>query len=95
MSSILTGAVGSVSVVTTENHGLDSDYWADECMKRIVSVSNQSAGPIRDQAMAYQDDIRRVVRHYMAEAVRSERTTIYNLLLKGGAADVAENIRRM
>lgn len=95
MNSVMTGNVGKVEVVTTQNTGLDSDYWAEQCLKRIVSVGNQSAGPIRDQALAFEEDIRKVVRHYMAEAVRSERTTIYNLLQKGGAADVAEHIRRM
>ena len=94
MNRILTG-VGQVTVATSENQGLDSDYWAEQCLKRIVSVSGQSASPIKDQALAFQEDIRQVLRYYMDQAVKSERTTIYNLLQKGGAADVAEHIRRM
>lgn len=87
--------VGDVSVATTDNKGLDVDYWTERCMNKVMSVSNYAAGPIRDQAIAYENDIRKVINHYMQQAVQSDRTNVYNLLVKHGSADVAEHIRRL
>jgi hypothetical protein len=64
--------VGEISVATTDNKGLDVDYWTERCMNKV-----------------------KVINHYMQQAVQSDRTNVYNLLVKHGSADVAEHIRRL
>jgi hypothetical protein len=87
--------VGSVEVKTTENRGLTAEEWAERCLKHIVHVADDSESPIRDQAMAFKDDIRRVLVAYMKRAIQSDRTTIYNLLLQQNEREMAEIIRKL
>jgi hypothetical protein len=50
---------------------------------------------IREQAMAFKDQIEKVVVFYMREAIASDRTTVYNALKDAGRPDLAELIRRI
>ena len=45
--------------------------------------------------MAYRKSIRALLLFYMDEAIRSDRTTIYNALVEAGQKDLAEAIRRL
>jgi len=45
--------------------------------------------------MAYRESIRALLLFYMDEAIRSDRTTIYNALVDAGQKDLAEAIRRL
>lgn len=47
------------------------------------------------QAMAFKDQIRPAIIHYMKQAVRSDRTTLAAQLGKQGHTDMAEIIRRL
>lgn len=90
----LSSSVGSVSVVTSSGTGLSPEHWADRAMKIIMNVAQDSASPIKDQALAFQESIRHVVLQSIKEAIKSDRTTIYNLLLQQGETEMAEIIRR-
>ena len=87
--------VGSVQVATTSNQGLPVDHWVERCLKRIVHVSDDSKSVIRDQARAYRKAIREVLKYYMVQAIKTDRTTIYNMLLNHGELEAAELIRRL
>lgn len=87
--------VTKVNVVTTQNTGLSVDHWAERLLKRIVHVADDSNPIIRDQAMAFRDDVRQAIIHFMGQAIRSDRTTLYNLLLQQGETQMAELIRRL
>jgi len=86
--------VGAVTVATTQNTGLSVEYWADRCLDKILYVANDSASPIKDQAQAYKEDIRRVLVAYIGQAIKSDRTTLYNLLLRQSQGDMAEILRK-
>ena len=86
---------GSVSVATTQNTGLSVEYWADRCLERIIHVADDSDSLIKEQAIAYQDSIRQVLIHYMTNAIKSDRTTLYNLFVQQGHNDMAEILRRL
>jgi len=58
-------------------------------------VSDTASPLIRDQARAYKNQMEQVIAHYMQEAIKSDRTTLYNLLKSQGHGDVAEIIRRL
>ena len=88
-------AVGSVSVQTTSNRGFTPEEVAERCLDRITSVSDSAPRELKDQAMAYRKSIRALLLFYMDEAIRSDRTTIYNALVEAGQKDLAEAIRRL
>ena len=50
---------------------------------------------LRDQARAYAKDMEKVVAFYMKEAIRSDRTTVYNAIKDAGHPKLAELIRRL
>jgi len=86
---------GTVNVVTTDNKGLDSDHWADRATNHIISVSQDAPPAIRDQAEAFKENVHKVLRYYIKQAILSERTTICGTLSQQGHDDLAEIIRRM
>ena len=84
-----------VSVQTTEGRGFTPEEVAERCVEMIISVSDGAHPGIRDQANAFKQHIQRVVAFYMREAIRSDRTTVYNALKDAGHQDLAEAIRRL
>ena len=84
-----------VTVHTTENRGFTPEEVAERCAAQIISVSDSAHPGIRDQARAFQKHIEKVVAHYMREAIRSDRTTVYNNLKDAGHPELADAIRRL
>lgn len=83
-----------VTVQTTQNRGFTPDEVAERCVNKLISVSDSAPPAIRDQARAFQKHMEKVVAFYMQEAIRSDRTTVYNKLLDAGHPELAEAIRR-
>ena len=90
-----TSRVGSVTAQTTSNTGLSIEHWADRCLSHIIHVGDESNPLIKDQAIAYRESIRRVLIHYMTNAIKSDRTTLYNLFVQQGHQDMAEILRKL
>lgn len=86
---------GIVEVQTTNHRGFSPEEVAERCLNKIMSVSDNAPPAIRDQAHAFQNNLRSVLIFYMKEAVKSDRTTICNALLDAGQKDLAEMIRRL
>jgi len=84
-----------VGVRATSNRGFTPEELASQCAQKVVSVSETAPPAIRDQAIAYQKHIEKVVEHYLKQAVRSDRTTVYNALTDAGHPDLAELIRKL
>lgn len=87
--------VGTVSVATTSGRGLSPEEWAEQCLQHIILVGDQAIPAIRDQALAYRAEIKKVLVAYMTRAIKSDRTTLYNLLLKQGHKDMAEILLKL
>lgn len=88
-------AVGNVFVQTTSNRGFTPEEVAERCLDRIVSVAEDATPEVRAQAQAFKDNIRKLLVYYMKEAIKSDRTTVYNALRDAGQKDLAELIRRL
>jgi hypothetical protein len=84
-----------VGVRTTENRGFTPEELAQQCVEKIISVSDDAHPGIRDQARAFQKHIEMLVANYMRQAIRSDRTTVYNALNDAGHPELAELIRRL
>lgn len=88
-------SVGGFRVEVSQNGGHSPEAVAQRCMEKLIYTSNEMNPVIRDQVLAYKDRMHQTVLHYIKEAIKSDRTTIYHMLVKAGHADVAETIRRM
>lgn len=84
-----------VVVETTQGRGFTPEEVAERCVKKIISVSDSAHPGIRDQAKAFEKHIEKVVAFYMREAIRSDRTTVYNALMDAGNPELAELVRRL
>ena len=84
-----------VNVQTTNNRGFTPDEVAERCVEKLISVSDTAHPAIRDQAKAFQKHMEKVVAFYMREAIRSDRTTVYNALNDAGHPKLADAIRRL
>lgn len=86
--------VGTVNVVTLDYRGFTPEELAEMALARIISVGEASHPAIIAQALAFKDDIRKVLVHYMRMAQQSEQGNIYGRLAKHGQADTAEMIKQ-
>ena len=84
-----------VKVHTTDGRGFTPDEVAERCVDKLISVSDTAHPAIRDQARAYKLHMEKVVAYYMREAIRSDRTTVYNALVDAGHPELADAIRRL
>jgi len=84
-----------VTVYTTDGRGFTPDEVAERCVEKLISVSDTAHPAIRDQARAFQKHMEKVVAYYMREAIRSDRTTVYNALIDAGHPELADAIRRL
>jgi hypothetical protein len=84
-----------VTVHTTEGRGFTPEEVAARCADKIVAVSDSAPPAIRDQALAYKKAVEAVIAQYMREAIRSDRTTVYNALVEAGHPELVAAIRRL
>jgi len=94
MSASVTPTVGNVTVMTSNNGGHSIDEISELLLRRIISVADTAPPAIKAQAVQFQDSLRIVIRHYMAEAVRSDRATLAGKLRRE-APDVADLIANL
>jgi len=84
-----------VLVNTSDNRGFTPEELSEQCVQKLISVSDTAPPAIRDQARAYQKHVETLVAFYMRQAIRSDRTTVYNALNDAGHPDLADLIRRL
>ena len=87
--------LGTVKTLTTSGRGLSTDEIMSLLMPRLLHVGDNAPPAIRDQAAAFKSDIERLVRHYIVQAQRSERTTICGVLDQAGQHDAAAIVRKL
>jgi hypothetical protein len=84
-----------VGVRTTSNRGFTAEELAEQAAARIVAVSDTAHPALKEQAHAFQAQIEKVIEQYLKQAIRSDRTTVYNALTDAGHPELAELIRRL
>ena len=93
--SLTMGNNFSVEIQTTDNSGQTPEEVAERCVNKIIGVSNNAHPAIREQAIAFRKEMEKVVAIYMRQAIKSDRTTVYNAIKDSGNHKLAEYIRRM
>lgn len=86
---------GTVTVSATSGRGWTPEELAERLVDRIVGVADTAPEPIRAQAHAFRERLRPLCVMYLAQAARSDRTTLINQLRDAGFPDAADAIRRL
>jgi hypothetical protein len=84
-----------VDIKTTSNRGFTPDELAEQCVQKIISISDNAHPGVRDQARAFSKHIERLIAYYMRQSIRSDRTSVYNALNDAGHPELAELIRKL
>lgn len=84
-----------VAVKTTSGRGFTPEELAEQAADKIIAVSDTANPVIQQQARAFRKQIVKVVTKYLEQAVRSDRTTVYNALNDAGQPQLADLIRRL
>jgi len=95
MTGTAEAMIGSVFVSTTQNRGFGPEEVADRCVDKIIFISENADPAIRNQALAYKENMKKLIAFYMREAITSDRTTIFNALSEAGQKNLAEIIRKL
>lgn len=82
-------------VRTTQERGFTVEEIAEDLLNKLLFISSEAHPAIREQAMAFKEQIRPAIIHYMKQAVRSDRTTLAAQFTQQGHHDMAEIIRRL
>ena len=84
-----------VEVHTTSNRGFTPEEIAERAANKIIAISDDANPAIRAQAHAFRKQIVKLLVIYMREAIKSDRTTVYNTLTDAGHKELAELIRKL
>ena len=87
--------VGQVTVVTTSHTGLSVEHWRERALDKIVFIAKQSNSITHQQAVEFRGNIGQIIDIYYKLAIKSDRTTLYNLFLRQGHQDMAEILRKL
>lgn len=96
MLSVEAGAVpGEVRAYGTSGRGLNVEELADMAMRKMIHVADTAAPALQEQARLFKMQIRLLMIAYMHQAIKSDRTTLYNKLRDAGNAGIAEIILKI
>lgn len=87
--------IGSVVVTATSGRGLNPDELTAMAMRRILHIGDNTPPVIRAQAEAFKDEIAQTIRNHLAQAQRSERTTVIAALDRAGEHAAADIVRKL
>jgi hypothetical protein len=76
--------------MATSGRGFTPEEVAERALNKIIYVAEDANPLIKDQAEAYRDHIRQVLVHYMKEAIKSDRTTLANILTNSGHPELVK-----
>lgn len=89
------GQPGDVKAYTTSGRGLNVEELADMAMRKMIHVADTAAPALQDQARMFKEQIRMLMIAYMHQAIKSDRTTLWNKLRDAGNPEIAELILRI
>ena len=77
-------------VITTSDGGMTPEQVAELCLAKIIYVGQDANPLLKEQALAYKDNIRQVLVYYMKQAIKSNHTTIADKLHKAGHSELTK-----
>lgn len=83
-------AVGSVIVTTTVDGGHPPEYYAERLCDRLLFIAETAPPEIKLQAIAYREEMQRVLLDGIRRAILSNHTTVIHQLRKAGMDEAAE-----
>lgn len=81
---------GILQVQTTNNRGFTPEELASNALDKILYVGETTHPVIKEQAIAFREQIRHILVHYMHQAIKSDRTTLANTFKTSGHPELVK-----
>ena len=91
----VSASVGSFDVQTTSGRGHTVGELANNAVAKIISISDTADPVLKQQGEGFRERMFYVIVHALEQAVKSDRTTLYNEFKKQGHDDVAAILRKL
>jgi hypothetical protein len=79
-----------VQIMATSGRGFTPEEVAERALNKIMYVGDEAHPLIKAQAQAFKEHIRQVLIFYMKEAIKSDRTTLANILTEAGHPELVK-----
>ena len=84
-----------VGVRTTDNRGFTPEELAQQCVEKVILVSDNAHPGIRDHDCAFSKHVEKLDEYYTRPTIRSDHSTVCNGIKDAGHPQLAELIRRL
>lgn len=86
---------GDVEVIATSGRGLNPDELTRMLLPKLIYIGPNVPADVRAAGEEQMHRMEMLLRHYFAQAQRSQNTSIYNVLMSAGHPDAAELVRSL
>ena len=87
--------LGEVETIVTSGRGLNPDELTRMVLPKILYIGPDVPPDVRAAGEAQMARLEVLLKHYFAQAQRSQNTSIYNVLMQAGHPDAAELVRNL
>ena len=82
-----------VKVIVTQGRGLNPDELTSMLLPKLIYIGPDVPADVRAAGEAQMARMEGLLKHYFAQAQRSQNTTIYNVLLNAGHVEAAQLVK--
>lgn len=86
---------GTVETIVTSGRGLNPEELTSMIMPKIIYIGPDVPEDIRIAGEAQMARLEVLLKHYFAQAQRSQNTTTFNVLMQAGQVEAAEIVRKL
>jgi hypothetical protein len=87
--------MGEVEVIATSGRGLNPDELTRMVLPKILYIGPDVPADVRAAGEAQLVRLEALMKHYFAQAQRSERTSIFNVLMNAGHPEAAQLVKEI
>lgn len=86
---------GDVEVIATSGRGLNPDELTRMLLPKLIYVGPDVPADVRAAGQEQMHRMEMLLRHYFAQAQRSQNTSIYNVLMSAGHPEAANIVKEL
>jgi hypothetical protein len=86
---------GDVKVIATSGRGLNPDELTQMLLPKLIYIGPDVPADVRAAGQEQMHRMEMLLKHYFAQAQRSQNTSVYNVLMNAGHESAAELVRSL
>lgn len=86
---------GEVEVIATSGRGLNPDELTRMLLPKLIYIGPDVPADVRAAGEVQMARMETLLKHYFAQAQRSQNTSIYNVLINAGHPEAAQIVKEL